>query len=437
MDGPLLPLALLFVVGACLGSLVNWAVYTFAWSPRPISPWSTFSSPRTWFDRVPILGWLALRREAPVHGSWFWVRPLLVEVATGAAIAALYWWEVDQAALVRDQFDASIALPALPLYLQFTSHVLLLLLMLAASLIDVDEKFIPDEITIPGTILGLFLGTVAPMSLLPHVAERAVPPVVGVPLLNAAGGGPVLGNGGSPMYLEPVTAIAPRFWPLSWVETWSWQSLLVAIACYLLWSFALTSRIWRGRRGPMFALRLIAARIAREYRRPPLRFIVNVGVIAIVVAWFAAPPACRTGLLTALVGLVASGAIVWAVRLIGTAALRREAMGFGDVTLMMMIGTFLGWQACLILFFVAPFAGLAVGLLQFLLRRDDEIPYGPFLCLAAAATVVGWAPIWNWAAPIFGLGWLVPTVLVLCLALLGVMLFVWRLVKIALFGRGA
>ena len=63
------------------------------------------------------------------------------------------------------------------------------------------------------------------------------------------------------------------------------------------------------------------------------------------------------GLLTALVGLVGSGGIVWAVRLIGTAALRREAMGFGDVTLMMMIGTFLGWQACLIAFFLAPFAG--------------------------------------------------------------------------------
>ena len=124
-------------------------------------------------------------------------------------------------------------------------------------------------------------------------------------------------------------------------------------------------------------------------------------------------------MLTALVGLAASGGIVWAVRLIGTAALRREAMGFGDVTLMMMIGTFLGWQAGLILFFLAPFAGLVIGLMQLVLRRDDVIPYGPFLCLAAAAVVVGWAPIWNWAQPIFGLGWLVPAMLIVCLALLG------------------
>jgi prepilin signal peptidase PulO-like enzyme (type II secretory pathway) len=114
--------------------------------------------------------------------------------------------------------------------------------------------------------------------------------------------------------------------------------------------------------------------------------------------------------------------------------LRREAMGFGDVTLMMMIGTFLGWQACLITFFLAPFAGLLVGIAQFALRRDDVIPYGPFLCLGAAAVVVAWAPIWMWALPLFAAGPLVPAVLVVCLVLLGLMLAIWRIIKTALFG---
>ena len=31
--------------------------------------------------------------------------------------------------------------------------------MLAASFIDIDEKMIPDEITVPGTLLGLALAT--------------------------------------------------------------------------------------------------------------------------------------------------------------------------------------------------------------------------------------------------------------------------------------
>ena len=43
--------------------------------------------------------------------------------------------------------------------------------MLAASFIDIDEKIIPDEITVTGTLLGLLIATIVPMSLLPHVSE--------------------------------------------------------------------------------------------------------------------------------------------------------------------------------------------------------------------------------------------------------------------------
>ena len=34
-------------------------------------------------------------------------------------------------------------------------------------------------------------------------------------------------------------------------------------------------------------------------------------------------------------------------------------MGFGDVNLMGMIGAFMGWQAAVLTFFLAPFFGLA------------------------------------------------------------------------------
>jgi prepilin signal peptidase PulO-like enzyme (type II secretory pathway) len=174
--------------------------------------------------------------------------------------------------------------------------------------------------------------------------------------------------------------------------------------------------------------------VRREFGRPPLRWLLLVGTMAVICIW-AIGGGPWAGLLTALVGLVASGGIVWAVRLIGTAALRREAMGFGDVTLMMMVGTFLGWQACLIAFFLAPIAALFIGVAQFIFRRDDVIPYGPFLCLASATVVVAWAPIWIWAKDLFGQGALVPLVLLVCLVLLGVMLTVWQMIKTALFGR--
>jgi prepilin signal peptidase PulO-like enzyme (type II secretory pathway) len=443
MNPTVLTLSALFVVGAVSGSLVNWAIYSLAWNWRSISPWSPpaeGAAARRRSDRVPIVGWLGLWREASVHGRGFWIRPLVLEVCLGVAVAALYWWEVDRAGLVAGQLGGVGSVPLGPLRWQFVSHALLLCWMLAASFIDIDEQLIPDEITVTGTLLGLVLATIVPLSLLPQVTERGAPPVVGA-VIQAAGGGQAAGANGTSHWLEPVTAVAPREWPPTWAAASNPCSLAVALGCYWLWCFALAPRIWRGRRGALFALRLIAARVRRELGRPPLLWLTAGGTLAILAVWAVAagglwPVAEQAwaGLLTALLGLVGSGGIVWAVRLIGTAALRREAMGFGDVTLMMMIGTFLGWQACLLVFFLAPFAGLAIGLLQFVLRREDVIPYGPFLCLAAAVVVVFWAAIWGWAAPIFAMGSLAPAVLGVCLALLGIILGVWQTIKDFLWG---
>ena len=52
---------------------------------------------------------------------------------------------------------------------EFAAHAVLIALMLAASMIDVDEKIIPDEITIPGTLVGLLMAAAWPWSLLPDV----------------------------------------------------------------------------------------------------------------------------------------------------------------------------------------------------------------------------------------------------------------------------
>src|SRR4029079_14973737 len=105
----------------------------------------------------------------------------------------------------------------------------------------------------------------------------------------------------------------------------------------------------------------------------------------LVLGWVAAklwPMACGPawcGLMTSLVGLAGGGGIVWAVRIVGSGALRREAMGFGEVTLMMMVGTFLGWQACLFTFFLSPFAAVLIGVAQLILRRDNVLPFVPYL----------------------------------------------------------
>ena len=74
-------------------------------------------------------------------------------------------------------------------------------------------------------------------------------------------------------------------------------------------------------------------------------------------------PASRTthagGLAVGVIGLLVGGGLTEFFRRGGSLVLRREAMGFGDVTLMAMIGAFLGWQAAVLTFFLGPFFGLA------------------------------------------------------------------------------
>jgi len=67
----------------------------------------------------------------------------------------------------------------------------------------------------------------------------------------------------------------------------------------------------------------------------------------------------------------------------GKLVFRKDAMGFGDVKLMGVIGGFLGWKLAVATFFLAPFFGLLFGLPRLISKKGNVIPYGPFLSLAA------------------------------------------------------
>lgn len=99
-----------------------------------------------------------------------------------------------------------------------------------------------------------------------------------------------------------------------------------------------------------------------------------------------------------LAGWVVGGAAVWSVRIVGRAALGKEAMGFGDVTLLAMIGSFIGWQAVLAVFVLAPAFGVVLGVAQIVTRGESRIPYGPFLCLATLTVLLAWKPLWEFYA---------------------------------------
>ncbi len=134
------------------------------------------------------------------------------------------------------------------------------------------------------------------------------------------------------------------------------------------------------------------------------------------------------GLLVSLTGLVVGGGVVWLVRIIGAAVFKREAMGFGDVVLMAMVGSVIGWQASLIVFlFLAPLMASVVAFSSLLLGRGTEIPYGQWLSLATLVLLLGWRLIWPAAEQFFDQG---PVLLLLGLIMFGLLVVVLQMIQL-------
>lgn len=108
------------------------------------------------------------------------------------------------------------------------------------------------------------------------------------------------------------------------------------------------------------------------------------------------------GLVVGIVGLLVGAGITWLVRAISTRLLGQETMGSGDVTLMAVIGAFLGWQPVLFVFALAPLTGVLISLVSRMLGGKSYVPYGPFLALASYFVLCSWAPLWTPLRYVFG-----------------------------------
>jgi leader peptidase (prepilin peptidase)/N-methyltransferase len=107
------------------------------------------------------------------------------------------------------------------------------------------------------------------------------------------------------------------------------------------------------------------------------------------------------GIAWSLTGLVTGAGITWLARQISSQVLAQEAMGMGDITLMAMIGSFVGWQAVTLVFLLAPLTGLLAGIVIRLLSGKTYLPYGPWLSMAAVAVLFTWTRLWEQTRMIF------------------------------------
>lgn len=70
---------------------------------------------------------------------------------------------------------------------------------------------------------------------------------------------------------------------------------------------------------------------------------------------------------------------------------RKEGLGMGDVTMLLVIGAYLGWLPTVLTLILASFAGALVGLFVIFGRKKDlqfALPFGTFLAPAAIVAVL-------------------------------------------------
>ena len=93
------------------------------------------------------------------------------------------------------------------------------------------------------------------------------------------------------------------------------------------------------------------------------------------------------GFANSLLGALAGGGAIYAMGVFGRVVFRKEAMGGGDVKLMAMIGSFVGWKLALLSFFIAPLLGAGAGIFVKIKQKKDTMAYGPYLSMAALAAI--------------------------------------------------
>lgn len=337
-----------------------------------------------------LAGWLwsqvMARLLGPPQQAGRWPR---VEFAAVAAAAALWWWEVRALGQLA---DAAGPPDLWPVCLRYVAHLIFLWLLAAAAWVDLRERVIPDAITVPGVLAGLTWNACLPATLLPvgQAVERSfAPPTILPDVLGAFG---PLHHPGLPGWATGLVGLAVA---ASVFAAWWWFGLPPA-----------------GEAGSGRGIVLLRRTVAVA------------GGVGVVATWWVGGDHWA-GLVTALIGLTVAAGMVWATRIGASHALGREAMGFGDVTLMAMAGSWLGWQACLLACALAVFLGLAHGMLQLVRHSESELPFGPSLCLGLALVVVLWRPIWGATAEQLGRPLELAVVVALVILLTAVTLWAW------------
>lgn len=331
-----------FIFGAVVGSFLNVCIHRMPRDlsiVRPGSHCPHCGKPLRWYHNIPLLSWLALRGRCAFCGAAISPTYFIVELLNAGLWLALWL-----------KFGPS---PELAVY------ALLISLFLVGMFVDLEHYILPDEVTIGGTVVGVFFCAAFPQM------QGASDWTTG--LLRSVIG---LLTGGGVLYL------------VRWFGNLMFGRKVHAFEKGV--SLALDKarlRLDDGEEKPEEE----AVKEVLTSKRDRIQFQATSGSIG---------EQNLAGLLVRITkeDLTVGGqrwALNEAPRLEAVAhaiELPRDAMGLGDVKLMMAIGAFFGWTAVLFSLVLSSLLGSVVGLLLIAFRAHQwgrPIPYGPYIVVAS------------------------------------------------------
>ncbi len=145
---PMLLRSIAFLFGALWGSFFNLAIYRWPLGMSVVSPPSHCpgcGAPVPWYRNLPLIAYAMQGGKAACCGAKMTPRYLLVELASAVLCLAL----MERFVIPADDAELGLKLLEVLVLFFFVGGLLI------ATFIDLEHTIIPDEVSLPGTALGL------------------------------------------------------------------------------------------------------------------------------------------------------------------------------------------------------------------------------------------------------------------------------------------
>lgn len=145
----------------------------------------------------------------------------------------------------------------------------------------------------------------------------------------------------------------------------------------------------------------IITRVAVSYLAGPVHF----DDLPQLLTFFPALPVWVVSIIGAVIGALAGGGSLWLMGFMWEKLRGIEAMGFGDVKMMLMVGAFLGWRLTILTILIGALTGSIAGIAMMYRRGGRNLqmmlPFGIFLGIGSIVSLLFGSRIITWYASQF------------------------------------